>query len=337
MRLILRLLKWLGIGIAALCVLGFGYQLIGSALDAKYAPPPKDMIAVDGHQIHFACRGEGRRTYLLDAGAGVGAFEWGRLVPLLAKSGRVCAFDRPGLGWSDDVGDAHDVTTFAAEIGAFVRAAGIARPFVYVGHSLGANDAIVYRDRFPRDVAALILIEPGRPADLLEDFHGTREQAMTAPECGIGCVAAEGASWLGIPRLASHLVGAGAHNLSPEMRGEYLAELARPAETRAIVATLFALPKSGYEVMDVKSFDDTPVLILASSDPRKRESDETEAAFAQWQRDQRAYFAALAKMSTRGKGPVIVANTNHATMVMSERGAADVSTAIAAFLDANGQ
>ena len=93
-----------GLGLFALAALGAVYQQIGSALDARLAPPPGEMVAVNGHAVHLFCTGSGARTYLLDAGAGGGVFEWWRLQPLLAKTGRVCAFDRSGLGWSDPSG-----------------------------------------------------------------------------------------------------------------------------------------------------------------------------------------------------------------------------------------
>ena len=332
MHFVGRILKWIGLGLAALCVLGVLYQQIGTASDARLRPPVSQMVAVHGFAIHFACVGHGSRTYLLDSGAGVGGFEWGRLVPLLARTGRACVFDRPGLGWSDDTGEPHDVAALADQISEITKAADIARPFVYVGHSLGANDAIVFAVKFPRDVAALVLIEPGRPQDLLEDFHGSRADAMNVTECGISCVAAQTAVWLGVVRAGVRISGAGSHSLTPAMRSEYLAELSRPAEIRTIVATLEALPKSGYETADVKNFGHTPVLVLTSSDPRTRERDETVASFKQWRLDQLAYFGSLAKMSPCGRGPVVIANSTHATMVMSERGAAATAQSIATFL-----
>jgi pimeloyl-ACP methyl ester carboxylesterase len=332
MRLAVKTLKWLGLGIAGLCVLGFLYQIIGDALDAKYAPPRSDMIAVDGHAVHFACTGAGSRTYLLDAGAGVGAFEWAYIAPLLAKTGRVCAFDRPGLGWSDDIGQAHDVATLASQVAAIVRASKMPRPFIYVGHSLGANDAMIYQNEFPNDVSALILLEPGRPEDLREDFHGTPAAAMAATECGVTCIGAESLTWLGVSRLALRLISAGGHSLGPEMRGQYLAQMSRPAQVRTIMATLGALPQSSFELDGVKSFGNTPVLVITSSNPRKRDSDETEAAFRQWRIDELAYFASIVRLSSRGKGPVFIPDTTHATMVMSAAGAAAAAKAALDFL-----
>ena len=230
------------------------------------------------------------------------------------------------------MGAPHDVGALADQIAAIVKAAGLRGRFVYVGHSLGANDAIVFASKYPRQVSALVLIEPGRPKDLLEDFHGTRAQAMRVNECGFLCLAGEAADGLGIVRAAFLISGSGSRSLTPSMRAEYLAELSHPAEIRTIIATLAALPKSGYQTGDVKTFGATPVLLVTSSDPRPRDSDETLAQFRQWRVDQLAWFGSLAAMSSCGRGPVVVANSTHATMVMGASGAASTAGAIADFL-----
>ena len=333
MRIVVKVFKWLGCAVAGAGAVGLLYQLIGNAFDGKYAPPASEMIMVDGRTVHFVCTGQGTRLYLLDAGAGVGAIEWDYLIPLLAKRGRVCSFDRPGLGWSDDTGEAHDVTTLVNRIGAIVHAAKIAIPFVYVGHSLGADDAIVYRDKNPHDVAALVLIEPGRPQDFLAHFHGSRFAAMAVTDCGFTCVAAEAAAWLGMTRFFTRSAAPGRPAADARMENEYLAQIAHPAQTMAIMATVASLPKSAYEIMDVKSFRDTPVLVLTSSKPRKRDSDETIPAFEKWRNDQLSWLTSLARMSSRGTGPIVIPDSNHASMVMTRKGAAAVARNIMNFLD----
>ena len=88
------------------------------------------------------------------------------------------------------------------------------------------------------------------------------------------------------------------------------------------MATVESLPKSAYEIMDVKSFGEAPVLVLTSSKPRKRDSDETKPAFEKWRIDQLAWLTSLARMSSRGTGPVVIPDSNHASMVMTRKGAA---------------
>lgn len=332
MRLVRKILKWLGLSLVGLLVAGAIYQQIGVVLDAKLAPPADQMVRVNGRAMHLVCMGAGPRTFVLDAGAGAGTFEWWRLQPLLVKAGRVCAFDRAGLGWSDPSGDVYDGSNAADELAALVQSARIPVPFVYVGHSLGANFALIYYARHPQDVSALVLVEPGDPKDLLEDFHGTRTEAMAASDCGVGCHLVGIATNLGITRLAGRMMTTGHHTLSGRALSEYRAELGRPSATMATAASIGALPKTAYEDLDVHTFGDTPVLTFASSKPREPEGKETITDVEKWRIGQLAYLASLAGMSAHGKGPIIIPDSSHSSMVMGEHQAEVMSEAIIAFL-----
>jgi hypothetical protein len=59
MRIVLKILKWFGIGLGTLLIAGIVYQFMGSRLDQKYAPPPSARITMGGRTVHFACRDEG--------------------------------------------------------------------------------------------------------------------------------------------------------------------------------------------------------------------------------------------------------------------------------------
>jgi pimeloyl-ACP methyl ester carboxylesterase len=334
MRVTISILKWLGIGLLALLVMGAVYQQVGAALDAGLAPPQSEMVSVDGHKMHLSCMGQGPRTFVLDAGAGAGTFEWWRLQPRLAKAGRACAFDRSGLGWSDSLGGAHDAASSADELAALVKAAGIATPFVYVGHSLGANNGIVYRDKYPHDVSALVLIEPGNPKDLLEDFHGSRADAFRRSDCAWMCRLASVAGYLGIPRLAAQFFVAPGKNLYGRAFSQYRATLGRPSEAAAFVSSyLDALPRTAYEELDVHSLGDTPVLVFASSDPLPGDDEFKSASdYTNWRKQQHAYLASLAAMSAHGEGPVVIPNSNHSSMVMGAPQSAFMARTIVSFV-----
>jgi pimeloyl-ACP methyl ester carboxylesterase len=256
-------------------------------------------------------------------------FEWWRLQPLLASSGRVCAFDRAGLGWSDAVDGGYDGRAAANQLAALVKAAKIPTPFVYIGHSLGANFAMIYFAHHPHDVSALVLIEPGDPKDLLEDFHGTREEAMKAADCDVSCYVAGAATYLGVVRIAALKLGH--KTLDERTRSIYQAELARPSNMMTTLSSLNAVPKTAYEDLDIHGFGDTPVLTFASSEPREPEGKETVEDVKKWRVRHFAYLASLAAMSTHGKGPIAIRNSTHTSMVMGEPQSAELAQEIIAF------
>lgn len=332
MKWVRRILKWAGLGLAGLAAAGAAYQQIGAVRDAGLAPPASEMVTVAGRSVHLECSGRGTRTYVLDAGLGAGTFEWWRMQPLLARTGRVCAFDRAGLGWSAPSASVRDGASAAEELAALVRTAKVPTPFVYVGHSLGANYAMIYAARHPGDVSALVLVEPGMPKDLLEDFPGSRAEAMAATDCGAGCYAAGAAAYLGVARLAARILTPGAKNLAGRARDEYRAGLARPSTVMTMVQELSAVPRTAYEDLDVRSFGATPVLVFASSKPRDPEGKETVGDVAKWRVEQLAWLASLAAKSSRGEGPVVVPDSSHASMVMGEQQAEFMARTIDGFL-----
>jgi pimeloyl-ACP methyl ester carboxylesterase len=237
------------------------------------------------------------------------------------------------LGWSDSSGGAHDAGTSADELAVLVKTAKISTPFVYVGHSLGANIGMIYLEKYPHDVSALVLIEPGNPKDLLEDFHGTREEAMrTRSDCGFLCYLAGTAAYFGIPRVAAQIAITGGKSLSGRVLREYRAILARPSNAMATVSSFIdALPKTAYEDMDVRTFGDTPVLVFASSEHFDGDGFKSISDYEKWRREQHTYLASLVAMSTHGKGPIVIPNSTHSSMVMGEQQSTILSEQIISF------
>src|ERR1700742_3456937 len=71
------------------------------ALHHFRSKPPGQTYQVNGHQMRIACTGSGSPTIVLDAGLGNDGLIWGGVQPALAKTTRVCSYDRAGFGWSD--------------------------------------------------------------------------------------------------------------------------------------------------------------------------------------------------------------------------------------------
>ncbi len=327
-----RLLKWLGFLILALPAGGAIYQQAGALFDDFTLPPAVGRtVAVGGYGVHFVCSGAGKRTFVLDAGLGAWSAEWYRLQPMLAKMGRVCAYDRPGFGGSAYRGHAFDGVTAADELHALLPAMGVAKPFVYVGHSLGANFGEIYAARFPKDLEALILIEPGVPKDLLSNFDPiSRETALAMPAtCGASCYAGWAAGALGVGRFIVHHVVTGAINLNdPATLARYQADASRSSAAATGAAYFAALPKTCFQDTDIANFGVLPILVLASAIAPQGDPGEDMAA---WRRRQLAYFRALAAKSAHGAGPMTIAGSTHASMVMGSP-AGQTAADIGAFL-----
>src|SRR5215213_1345256 len=97
-------LLWLGASLAALLVLalvGYIYEPMAEAADAKAYPPPGQLVDVGGYRLHLNCTGSGSPTVVIDAGHGDSSASWGWVQPEVARTTRVCTYDRAGIGWSE--------------------------------------------------------------------------------------------------------------------------------------------------------------------------------------------------------------------------------------------
>jgi len=131
--------------------------------------------------------GNGKPTIILDAPTGFSSDAWMLIAPVIAKTTRVCFYDRAGLGFSDRpfvnksleksqnrgqpsttekmVDDMHRL---------FTGSSSQSKPFILVGAELGAVNARFYAQLFEEDVAGLVLINP-----LIEGLFTGREDPWT--------------------------------------------------------------------------------------------------------------------------------------------------------------
>ncbi|MDP6377769.1 MAG: alpha/beta hydrolase [Pseudomonadales bacterium] len=138
---------------------GYVYQQWALASDRAAFPPPGRMYEVDGLSLHLDCRGEGRPVVVLEAGLGSGSTSWASVHEALVATTRVCAYDRPGMDWSDPLGTTADRTEVAERLHALLRAASVAAPQILVGMSAGGVYVREYYARYPEDIVGMILVD----------------------------------------------------------------------------------------------------------------------------------------------------------------------------------
>jgi len=150
--------------IAALSGVAFNYLAVRH-YRALY-PPPGQIYTVDGYRMHLYCIGSGSPTLVLESGLGDDFLTWSRVQPELAKVTRVCSYDRPGLGWSEDRPGPRDSNTAAARLHSLLQAADISGPLVLVGHSLGGINVRDFATQFPEAVQGLVFFDSSVPEQL---------------------------------------------------------------------------------------------------------------------------------------------------------------------------
>lgn len=162
-------------------------------------PPIGQLVDIGGYRLHLNCQGSGGPTIVLEAGGGETQLDWALVQPELAKQARVCAYDRAGLGWSETSPRPRTATVMADELHMLLDRAGIAGPYVLVGHSLGGLVARQFAVAHPHDVVGMVLVD-----------SATEGQASGFPEP----VRALASNML-VPRLAGMAADAGLLALLP--------------------------------------------------------------------------------------------------------------------------
>lgn len=140
---------------------------------ATLLSPPGRFAEVDGAKIHWQEWGASTSlpAILLECGLCMMSACWGWLAPALARHTRVLAWDRPGLGWSQELPGPRNAARIAGELLQFIPTVAANEPLVLLGHSMGALIARAALAQSPGRFPALIFLDASHP--------GQRTQPMT--------------------------------------------------------------------------------------------------------------------------------------------------------------
>ncbi len=167
-----RLSLKLGRIIAAVVLCVFAYVLAGSVMNAMAGPLTQRgrMIDIGGRRLRLVCAGPAATTkpiVILEAGAFGFAADWGVVQDQLAARGiRSCAYDRAGMGFSDQSHLPRDGVNIAMDLEKLLAAADIPGPYVLCGHSMGGLRLRQYAGRNPDKVVGIVLVDAATPEAL---------------------------------------------------------------------------------------------------------------------------------------------------------------------------
>ena len=258
-----RGLKWFGIGIIALVLLGAIYQAVAVELDNRAYAPRGQLYTVNGRKMHLVCMGEGSPAVILQSGATADSLWWYRVQNQLATKTRVCAYDRPGMGWSEPVSGSRDPLTINSELHALLEQANVPTSYIMAGHSYGAILTRVYAEQYPDEVAGIVLVD----SQLVTPKHFANQSEVDQNQSYWNVVGAVGSALtrLGLTRvtLMTTFQGAGyPAEIVPELTGLQ----ARNQVFDAYYAENGpAFPLLQEASADAENLDDLPVIILWAS------------------------------------------------------------------------
>ena len=131
-----------------------------SQLPEKY-PPPGEMVDIGEYSIHLHCTGNpsDRPVVVVSSGYSMSSLHWALVQPKIAKFTRICAYDRPGSGYSFEGLEPRTFRQEADALRTSLSEAGIEGPYVLVGHSYGGAVLQVYAIQHPEDVTGMVMVD----------------------------------------------------------------------------------------------------------------------------------------------------------------------------------
>ncbi len=264
----MRGLKWLLGTLMTLATVGALYQIVGMVLDRQQHPPPGQLIDVGGHRLHLYCIGTGSPTVVLEAAAPGWSLYWSMVQPEVARTTRVCAYDRAGLGWSERGPLPRTGQRMARELHRLLERAGIPGPYVLVGHSLGGFVVRLYRHEYPKDVAGMVLVDAGHESEMRQAEFRSFANAGKSMLPVIRAM-----TMLGIPRLMASfdelpplLTGQEA-KVAAEIRPMLRAGWLRTGYFTTLSDESNALMETLEQVRRTNSLGDLPLVVVTSTGP----------------------------------------------------------------------
>jgi pimeloyl-ACP methyl ester carboxylesterase len=237
-----------------LALVGYIYEPLAEAADAKAYPPPGELVDVGGHRLHIHCTGTGSPTVVIEAGLGDWSTSWGGVVqPEVAKTTRVCTYDRAGLGWSDAASLPSDAAQFSQELHTLLQNANVPGPYVMVGHSLGGLIVRVFAHDYAPEVAGVVFVDAMNPRQITQSLSN-RLALLSSVEALLARV--------GIGRLIVKLPAIASSIRSGEEA--YFPLYVRPGSFQATGKEYKELPASGAQAAAVKSFGHLPLIVLTA-------------------------------------------------------------------------
>jgi len=245
----------------ALAAVGGGYATLGAAADARAYPMPGQLIDVDGHRLHLHCTGSGSPTVVLEPGGGEMSSNMGWIAPAVARSTRVCVYDRAGRGWSEPADTPQDGTQIATDLHTLLQRGHVPGPYVLACHSFGGLYVLTFAARYPNEVAGMVLVDSTAPASAVKPEAASPGDSGSYDVLGRFSALLSTSARLGLGRLYAQLAVV---DLPPRSQGEVRASVATASNLRSTIDEYIQANASTQEAAALQNFDGKPLVVLTA-------------------------------------------------------------------------
>jgi pimeloyl-ACP methyl ester carboxylesterase len=277
---------WLGGIFAVLLILilaGWIYEPMAEAADVKAYPPPGQMVDVGGYRLHINCSGTGSPTVVIESGWGDMSASWAWVQPEVAKTTRICTYDRAGMGWSESSPEPRTAREFAKELHTLLVKANEPGPYVLVGHSMGGYTIRVYAHDYPAEVAGLVFIDPQNLSTTEADTFNP------APKPG-GTSLPMLMARIGLARMLADPLGS-IQDLPEGDKQAYTAYAVTSRCAQTLTDELIGMSEGGAQARAVTTLGALPLILLSRGKDMDEESAASQARYLQLSTDSQHLIA----------------------------------------------
>ncbi len=259
------------------------YEPLAEAADAKAYPPPGQMVDVGGYRLHINCTGSGSPTVVIEAGWGDSSASWGWVQPEVAKTTRICTYDRAGMGWSEASPQPRTAREFAKELHTLLAKANEPGPYVLVGHSMGGYTVRVYAHDYPEEVSGLVLVDA---QDLPASDVATPKPAPKPGGTSLPALMAR----IGLVRLLAGPLGS-IQNLPEGDKQAYTAYSVTPRSVQTFLDEGRGMSEGGAQARAVTTLGALPLIVLSRGKDQDAKHTASQAGYLQLSTDSQQLFA----------------------------------------------
>ncbi len=272
-------------------IVGFLYQWFGSRYDRRRFLRLGRLVDI----------GERRRLFMMETGevvgpsvifeSGIGATSqnWAKIQEAVSEFAHTVSYDRLGLGWSTPAVSERIPSKVVEELRAMLQAAGIAPPYLLVGHSFGGLVVRYFAAEYPDEVVGAVLVDAMRtdewpPVD--ESQRKLLDRGVQLTQWGVAV------AYSGLARLTTTSFfrrsgrftnlftrATGGHNVLERVTSELnkmppavwpivAAHWSNPAYFRGMTAHIQGVPGTVTEMLDATPIVGIPVVLLTPGHPK---------------------------------------------------------------------
>ena len=280
------ILVLIGLGLC-IGIIGFVFEVNAKRVALEEFPPAGELVAVSEQvTLHINSQGEKKPIVVIESGVGSWSLAWDKVQKEVSQFATVVTYDRAGLGWSgagesDRTGDQvnselHDLLTRTGHKG----------PYILVGHSLGGLYSQLFANRYPEEVAGMILVDT-RPPNFEEEFPALKEDYSNQAK---QMKMYKFISSFGVVRL---LAGGAIHPSYSETNRELNIAIGFQGKSfDAIRSEILAMEAIDQEVLAIKDQKDVPTTVITHGISEdfsalgltKEENEQIEASWQSYQK-----------------------------------------------------